>query len=129
MLELLNRFDDRLKVVLYTLDPAQQPTLATVSRAFGNRVRLGAAWWFNDTPYGIRTQLDYIASVDLLSAFTGMVSDSRKITSYGSRFEVFRRVLADVLGVMADRGQAPEKLLIRTAIQICYDGPKQFFDL
>ena len=129
MLELLNRFDDRLKVVLYTLDPAQQPTLATVSRAFGNRVRLGAAWWFNDTPYGIRTQLDYIASVDLLSAFTGMVSDSRKITSYGSRFEVFRRVLADVLGVMADRGQAPEELLIRTAINICYDGPKQFFDL
>ena len=127
LLELLNHFDDRLKVVLYTLDPAQQPTLATVSRAFGSRVRLGAAWWFNDTPYGIRSQLEYIASVDLLDAFAGMVSDSRKITSYGSRFELFRRVLADVLGAFAERGQAPEELLTQTACRICVENPRAFF--
>lgn len=32
-----------------------------------------------------------------------MVSDSRKLLSYGSRFEMFRRTLANVVGEMVDR--------------------------
>ena len=129
LLRLLNLYDGRLKTVLYTLDPVQTPTLATVARAFGETVRLGSAWWLWDTPIGMRRQLEYIGSVDLLHTFAGMVSDSRKLTSYGSRFEMFRRTLADVLGDMAERGQAPEELLTDIAVRICGEGPKQFFNL
>ncbi len=126
---LLNHFDDRLKVVLYCLDPGHQPTLATVARAFGERVRLGSAWWLCDTPIGMRRQLEYIGSVDLLSCFAGMVSDSRKLLSYGSRFEMFRRVLADVLGEMVERGQMPLDVAKTLARDICYDEVKKFFNL
>lgn len=125
----LNRFDDKLKVVLYCLDPGHQPLLATMSRAFGEKVRLGSAWWLCDNPVGMRRQLEYIGSVDLLSCFAGMVSDSRKLLSYGSRFEMFRRVLADVLGEMAERGQAPLEVLIKLAVEMSYAGPKKFFNL
>ena len=125
----LNRFDDKLKVVLYCLDPMHQPMLATLSRAFGEKVRLGSAWWLCDNPIGMRRQLEYIGSVDVLSSFAGMVSDSRKLLSYGSRFEMFRRVLADVLGEMAEMEQAPLELLINLAVEMSYLGPKRFFNL
>ena len=127
--QFLNRFDDRLKTVLYCLDPGHTPTLASISRAFGAKVVLGSAWWLNDTPVGMRRQLEYIASVDLLSSFAGMVSDSRKLLSYGSRFEMFRRVLADVLGTMAERGQMPESIAADLAVKIAYEAPKRFWNL
>ena len=125
----LNKFDDKLKVVLYCLDAGHQASLATVARAFGGKVRLGSAWWLNDTPVGMKRQLEYIGSVDLLYNFAGMVSDSRKILSYGSRFEMFRRILSDVLGTMVERGQIPYKLAEKLAERMCYSGPKEFFSL
>jgi glucuronate isomerase len=137
ILDLLNIFDEdnvisnpdhrRLKIVLYCLDPSQQITLATIARAFGKNVNLGAAWWFNDTPIGIKRQLEYITSIDLLMNFAGMVTDSRKLISYGSRTEMFRRVLSDVLGIMVEQGQIPENLAIRIAKYVCYKGPKHLF--
>ena len=127
--DLLNRFDGRLKMVIYCLDPSHQPTLATLCRAFGRGVNLGAGWWFNDSPVGLRRQLEYIGSVDLLTNFAGMVSDSRKLLSYGSRNEMFRRVLCDVVGAMVDRGQVPLRLAERLVTYLSYKRPKELFGL
>ena len=125
----LNRFDNRLKVVLYCLEAGHQATLATIARAFGEKVVLGSAWWLNDTPIGMRRQLEYIGSTDVLSNFAGMVSDSRKLLSYGSRFEMFRRVLSDVLGDMTERGQIPESITMDLASRMAYNGPKKFWNV
>ena len=127
LLPFLNRFDGRLKTVLYALDPAHQPSLATLSRGFGADVSLGSAWWFNDTPVGMRRQLEYIGSVDMLMNFAGMVSDSRKLLAYGSRHEMFRRVLCDVVGTMVDRGQMPAHLAERLVCHLAYERPKHLF--
>ncbi len=123
----LNHFDNRLKVVLYCLDPGHQASLASVARAFGSKVRLGSAWWLNDTPVGMRRQLEYIGSVDLLYNFAGMVSDSRKLLSYSSRFDMFRRVLADTVARMVNAGQFPLSLGMHLMKHVCYTGPKEFF--
>jgi len=125
----LNRFDGRLKTALYCLDSVHYATLAAVSRAFGSKVRLGSAWRLCDNPIGMKRQLEYIGSVDLLSAFAGMVSDSRKILSYGSRFEMFRRVLSDVLGGMIETGQMPQETAEELAKRMCYTNPKEFFNI
>ncbi len=125
----LNKFDGILKVALYCLDPGHQASMATVSRAFGSSVRLGSAWWFNDTPVGMKRQLEYISSVDLLSAFAGMVSDSRKLLSYASRFEMFRRVLCDVVGAMVEQGRIPAQTASTLVRTVCYDAPKSFYNL
>lgn len=123
----LNRFDDRLKVILYCLCPEHQSTLATISRAFGGKVRLGSAWWLCDTPISMRRQLEYIGSVDTLANFAGMVSDSRKLLSYQSRFEMFRRVLCDTVGAMVDYGQMPYEIAESLVKKMSYDNPKAFF--
>ncbi|MHA1792629.1 MAG: glucuronate isomerase [Promethearchaeota archaeon] len=125
--DFLNEFDGKLKIVLYSLDPHHWATLATIARTFGKNVNLGAAWWYNDSPVMIKRQLEYFATVDLLMNFAGMVTDSRKLMSYGSRTEMFRRVLADVLGEMVEKGQIPIKLSIRIAKHVCHDGPREFF--
>ena len=127
MVDFLNAFDGRLKTVLYCFDPTQISTVASVARAFSHHVKIGAPWWQCDNPIGMKRQLEYFGSVDLLNNCSGMVSDSRKLLSYGSRHEMFRRVLADVLGTMADLGQAPEELLKDLAVQLCYEQPRNFF--
>ena len=129
MVSLLNRFDNKLKVVFYCLDPDAQATLASITRAFGDRAALGSAWWLNDTPIGMKRQLELIGSIDLFSNFAGMVSDSRKLLSYGSRFEMFRRVLSDVLGAMVERGQMPLSVAEMLAERMAYSGPKAFWNL
>ena len=122
----LNTFDDETEIVLYTVDPTHYPSLTTLSRAFPN-VSVGPAWWFNDSPFGMDEQLRQVGSVDLLANHAGMVSDSRKLMSFGSRFEMFRRVLSNVLGEMVERGQMPIEHAEQLATHLAYKRPKTLY--
>ena len=55
---------------------------------------------------------------------TGMVSDSRKLISFDSRFEMFRRSLANSVGRMVERGQMPEDVAVDLVQRVAYDRPK-----
>jgi glucuronate isomerase len=123
-----DRFDGDMEIVVYALDPTHYPSLAVVSRAYPN-VSIGPAWWFNDSPMGIENQLERAASVDLLANHAGMVSDSRKLVSYGSRFEMFRRSLANVVGEMVERGRIPSDNAERLVERVAYDRPKELYGL
>ena len=122
----LNAFDGRLKIVLYAVHPGHIYTLATLARAFPN-VSVGSPWWFMDNPFHIRDQLLQVANVDVLSNYAGMVTDSRKLFSFQSRTEVFRRVLADVLGEMVNHGRVPLKVAKDIGAQVAYYRPKELF--
>jgi hypothetical protein len=103
------------------------PTVATIARAFPG-VSVGAAWWFNDSPYGMREQLEYVGTVDLLANYGGMVSDSRKLISFDSRFEMFRRSLADTVGSMVERGQVPQDVAEDLVRRVAYDRPNELWE-
>ncbi len=122
----LNEFDGKMHVVLYCLDSGHLPSSVTLARAFPN-VQVGAPWWFNDSPYGMATQLRYISSVDALSNLAGMVTDSRKLMSFGSRTEMFRRVLCDVAGRWVELGQAPEGYVLDLVTSLSYERPRELF--
>ncbi|MFC6724636.1 glucuronate isomerase, partial [Halobium palmae] len=123
---LLNEFDGETEFVLYCVDPTHYPTLATLARAFPN-VSVGPAWWFNDSPLGIEHQLDYVSSVDLLANHAGMVSDSRKLLSFDSRFETFRRSLANVVGRAVERGRMPMDVARDLVEHVAYDRPRALY--
>ena len=127
LIPFLNRFDGRLKTVLYNMSPVHNATLAALTRAFGATVCLGPAWWLNDSYEGMHNQFGLGGSIDLLSNMTGMVSDSRKILSYGSRFELYRRTLAETLAAMTNRGQMPASVAKKLARRLAYERPKEFF--
>ncbi|MCI1859591.1 MAG: glucuronate isomerase [Sporolactobacillus sp.] len=99
------------KTILYSLNPNDWLPLATVMGCFQKgtvqKLQLGCAWWFNDTRSGMRRQLELFAEESLLPNFVGMLTDSRSFLSY-PRHEYFRRVLCELFGDLAARGQIPE---------------------
>lgn len=102
-----------------------QPREVDGAGAFPN-VSVGPAWWFNDSPFEMEHQLEYVSSVDLLANHAGMVSDSRKLLSFGSRFEMFRRSLVNVFGGYVDRGRMPMDVAGFPDEHVVYDARESF---
>jgi glucuronate isomerase len=69
-------------------------------------MQLGSAWWFCDHRNGMEDQLKTLADVGLLSAFVGMLTDSRSFLSY-PRHEYFRRILCNLIGSWVENGEYP----------------------
>ncbi|QLC34787.1 glucuronate isomerase (plasmid) [Halarchaeum sp. CBA1220] len=123
-----DRFDGETETVLYVLDPTHYASATVVARAYPT-VSIGPAWWFNDSPMGMANQLERVANVDLLANHAGMVSDSRKLVSYGSRFEMFRRTLASTVGEMVEQGRIPRANAERLVRHVAYRRPKELYGL
>ena len=126
-LDTLNRQGKLPKTVLYTLNPACVPALCTLSGAFP-RVRIGAAWWFNDTVEGIRRQIKLAAEYTALGISLGMLTDSRSFASY-ARFDFFRRILADVVGEWVDAGEYAMDHAKKLMYDVCYGNVKEFLGI
>ncbi len=126
-LDTLNKEGKLPKTVLYTLNPACVPALCTLSGAFPN-VRVGAAWWFNDTVEGIRRQIKLTAEYAALGTNLGMLTDSRSFASY-ARFDFFRRILADVVGEWVENGEYAMEHAKKLLYDVCYGNVKAFLDL
>lgn len=100
------------RTILYTLNPADDPVLATLTGSYAEdgvagKIQFGPAWWYNDHALGIRRHLDTLASYGLLATFIGMTTDSRSLLSL-VRHEYFRRLLCGTLGAWASQGLVPD---------------------
>jgi len=115
------------KTIIYSLNPKAIPALCAISGAFPN-VRIGAAWWYNDSLQGIKQQLSYISEYAVLGTFLGMLTDSRSFASY-VRFDFFRRILADYLGGLIERGEYEINRAKDLMNRICYTNAKEFIGL
>ena len=101
--------------------------LASISGAFRN-VRMGAAWWFNDTAAGIRDNLSRVAEYACLGTNTGMLTDSRSFSSY-SRFDFFRRILCDYIGGLVEKGEYDADAAYGLAADICYNNIRRLLGI
>ena len=119
--------DERPQIVLYTLNDSNLASLTAVCGAFA-KVRMGAAWWFNDTVEGIRRNLQTIAEYSALGTNFGMLTDSRSFASY-VRFDFFRRLLADYLGNLVEKGEYDEAAAITLAIDVSYGNIAKALEL
>ncbi len=124
LIDFLSRTNDdtRPEIVLYTLNDAPLKSLTAITGAF-RKVRMGAAWWFNDTVEGIRTNLKTIAEYSALGSNLGMLTDSRSFSSY-SRFDFFRRILCDYVGALISKGEYDMSTAVDLVKNICYNNPK-----
>lgn len=128
---LLDKMHSRLgglpQIVLYPLNDVYLRSVCAISGAFPN-VRVGAAWWFNDTVSGIKRQLDTVAEYAALGTSLGMLTDSRSFSSY-VRFDFYRRILADYIGGMAERGEYDPAAASELARGIAYGNIKEVLGL
>ena len=103
------------RTILYSLNQHDNEAFASLAGCFQtdsdvpSRIQLGAAWWFNDHYLGMRKQLTDYANIGVLGSFIGMLTDSRSFLSY-TRHEYFRRILCDLIGGWADRGEIQDDM-------------------
>lgn len=125
--KILDRENTRLgglpKIVAYPLNDYDLRALATLTGAFPN-VKIGAAWWFNDTLCGIRRQLETVAEYSVLGTQYGMLTDSRSFSSY-VRFDFYRRILSSFIGEKVEKGEYDEKAAENIAKNIAYYNIKE----
>ena len=114
--------EERPETVLYTLNDNNLSALVAITGAF-RKVRMGAAWWFNDTVEGIRKNLKMIGEYSALGTNFGMLTDSRSFSSY-ARFDFFRRLLSEYLGDLVQKGEYDMVSAKEVAKDICYNNIK-----
>ncbi|USK34999.1 glucuronate isomerase [Bacillus sp. F19] len=138
----LNQFLNRLdrenelpKTILYNLNPAHNPIIASAVGNFQNeeargKLQFGTGWWFNDQKDGMIRQMTDLASIGMISNFVGMVTDSRSFLSY-TRHEYFRRILCNLIGGWVHKGEAPDdyELLGQMVQDISYNNAKTYFEI
>lgn len=125
MIKFLDAVGDaqRPQTVLYTLNDANLSSITTAAGAF-RKVRMGAAWWFNDTLGGIKRNLATISEYSALGNNLGMLTDSRSFASY-SRFDFFRRILCDFIGEKVESGEYDSVAAFDIVKDICYNNAKR----
>jgi glucuronate isomerase len=136
----LARFLDRLdrggqlaKTILYNLNPRDNDLMAAMIGTFQDgtvrgKMQFGTAWWFNDQIDGMRAQMAALSNSGVISAFVGMVTDSRSFLSY-PRHDYFRRLLCGLFGEDIERGVLPADYPHLGGIvqDICFDNAARYF--
>ncbi len=121
------------KTILYNLNPADNEVFATMTGNFNDgsirgKVQFGSGWWFLDQKDGMEKQINALSNMGLLSAFVGMLTDSRSFVSY-PRHEYFRRILCNIFGNEIENGELPNDVdWVGQIVQdICYRNAEQYF--
>lgn len=135
LLNELDKTDELPKTILYHLNPRENEVLGTIIGCFQGgkipgKIQLGSAWWFNDQKDGMEKQLIALANLGLLSRFVGMLTDSRSFLSY-IRHEYFRRILCNILGNWAEKGEIPNDMVLlgKMVQDICYNNAVNYFGI
>ncbi|MBO5206978.1 MAG: glucuronate isomerase [Clostridia bacterium] len=122
------------KTILYTLNPKDNYVLGTMLGCFqaaptAGKIQFGSGWWFNDQRDGMEAQMQALANLGMLSAFVGMLTDSRSFVSY-PRHEYFRRILCNLIGKWVDEGEYPADYvqLEKIVKGIAYENAKAYFN-
>ena len=134
LLDALERAGGLPKTLLFTLNPADNAVLATLTGSFAQdgvvgKVQFGPAWWYNDHKKGMTEHLEMLSAHGLLERFVGMTTDSRSLLSL-TRHEYFRRVFCDWVGTRVETGEFPqsEVLLKRLVEAVCYRNAKNWLN-
>ncbi len=123
------------KTILYCLNPRDNEVLATMAGNFQGsgikgKIQFGSGWWFNDQKDGMERQLEALCQLGQISAFVGMLTDSRSLLSY-TRHEYFRRILCNKLGWLIENGEYPNDIsFVGKVVQdICFNNAEKYFGI
>ncbi|GAB3820806.1 glucuronate isomerase [Pontibacter rugosus] len=121
------------KTVIYNLNPADNAAFATMIGNFQGggikgKMQFGSGWWFLDQLEGMKSQMDALSSMGLISCFIGMLTDSRSFLSY-PRHEYFRRLVCNIFGNDVEQGLLPADIpwIGKMVQDICYYNAKNYF--
>ena len=126
---MLDRFgtDPRFRVILFTVDETvYSRELAPIAGTYPS-VRLGAPWWFLDSPEGMRRFRESATETAGFYNTSGFVDDTRAFASIPARHDLFRRVDAGYLARLVLEHRLGLDEAIETAIDLTYNLPKESY--
>jgi glucuronate isomerase len=126
---MLERFGThpRFHVILFTVDETSYSReLAPIAGAYPS-VRLGAPWWFLDSPEGMRRFREFATETAGFYNTSGFVDDTRAYASIPARHDLFRRVDAGYLARLVLEHRLSLTEAVETAVDLTYNLPKQSY--
>jgi glucuronate isomerase len=126
---MLERFGThpRFHVILFTVDETSYSReLAPIAGAYPS-VRLGAPWWFLDSPEGMRRFRESATETAGFYNTSGFVDDTRAYASIPARHDLFRRVDAGYLARLVLEHRLSLTEAVETAVDLTYNLPKQSY--
>ena len=120
---MLERFgtDPGFRLILFTVDETVfSRELAPIAGAYPS-VRLGAPWWFLDSPEGMRRYREAATETAGFYNTSGFVDDTRAYASIPARHDLFRRVDAGFLARLVLEHRLNLDEAIETAIDLAYN--------
>jgi glucuronate isomerase len=123
MLESYGR-DPRFRVILFTVDETvYSRELAPLAGVYPS-VRLGAPWWFLDSPDGMRRFRELATETAGFYNTSGFVDDTRAFASIPARHDLSRRIDAGYLARLVAEHRLSEDEAVETAVDLAYRIPK-----
>jgi glucuronate isomerase len=128
---LLDRFglDRRLSLIVFTLDESTYSReLAPLAGVYPS-LKLGPAWWFHDSPGGMRRFRELTTETAGFHNTVGFNDDTRAFLSIPARHDVSRRIDCAYLAGLVAEHRMGEDDAATIAMKLAYDFPKSAYKL
>lgn len=128
---LLDRFggDPRLSIIVFTLDESTYARELAPLAGHYPALKLGPAWWFHDSPEGMRRFREQTTETAGFYNTVGFNDDTRAFLSIPARHDVARRVDAGFLARLVAEHRLDEDEAAETAVDLAYNLPKRAYKL
>jgi glucuronate isomerase len=128
---LLDRFgnEPRLSVILFTLDETSYSRELAPLAGHYPVLKLGPAWWFHDSPEGMRRFREHTTETAGFYNTVGFNDDTRAFLSIPARHDVARRVDCAFLARLVAEHRLDETDAARIAADLAYHLPKKAYKL
>ena len=122
---MLERFgsDPRFRVLLFTTDETSYSRELAPLAGVYPAVRLGAPWWFLDSPDGMRRFREAVTETAGFANTSGFVDDTRAFLSIPARHDLSRRIDAGYLARLVAEHRLDEDEAADTAVDLAYRLP------
>jgi glucuronate isomerase len=128
---LLDRFgnDSRLSIILFTLDESTYSRELAPLAGHYPSLKLGPAWWFYDSPEGMRYYRERIIETAGFYNTVGFNDDTRAFPSIPARHDVARRIDCGFLARLVAEHRMEEDEAKEVAVDLAYTLAKKAYKL
>ena len=121
--------DPRLSLILFTLDESSYARELAPLAGHYPCLKLGPAWWFHDSPEGMRRFREQTTETAGFYNTVGFNDDTRAFLSIPARHDVARRVDCGFLARLVAEHRLSEDEAAELAVDLAYNLPKQAYRL
>jgi glucuronate isomerase len=128
---LLNRYgnDARLTFIVFTLDESTYARELAPLAGHYPAMKLGPAWWFHDSPEGLRRYREQVTETAGFYNTVGFNDDTRAFLSIPARHDVARRIDCGVLARWVTEHRLEDWEAGEVAVDLAYNLAKKAYRL